>query len=308
MTTKRLFRQEHPILTGCLLLGLLMVAFWGGITFFVGSLFRPAKGSSLLHEEGIGVVELTGVIVSADDIIAQLTDFREQKGIKAIVLRIDSPGGAVGASQEIYEEVKRTNAVKPVVASMGSVAASGGLYAALGAGKIVANPGTLTGSMGVILKFANLEGLFDKIGYKSEVVKSGRLKDIGSPSRPLTEEERAMLQAMIDNVHDQFIKAVAESRKLPEAAVRAIADGRVFSGAQAKELKLIDQFGNLNDAVLLAARLAGLDTKTMPKLIYPEKHDFSLLSLLAGESGQSLLNKTHWQTPHLAYEWVVSPL
>ena len=117
-----------------------------------------------------------------------------------------------------------------------------------------------------------------------------------------------MLQAMIDDVHGQFVKAVAESRKLPEEAVRAIADGRVFSGAQAKELKLIDQFGNLNDAVLLAAQLAGLDTKTMPKLIYPEEKDFSLLSLVAGEAGQSLLNKTRWQTPVLAYEWAVSPL
>jgi len=194
------------------------------------------------------------------------------------------------------------------VASMGSVAASGGLYAALGAGKIVANPGTLTGSMGVILKFANLEELFHKIGYKSEVVKSGHLKDIGSPSRPLTAEEREMLQAMIDDVHGQFIRAVAESRKLPEETVRAMADGRVFSGAQAKSLKLIDQFGNLNDAVLLAAQLAGLDTKTMPDLVYPEKGEFSLLSLLAGETGQSLLNKTRWQTPALAYEWAVSPL
>jgi protease-4 len=305
---KRLFRQEHPVLTGCLLLGLLMVVFWGGITFFVGSLLhRPGKGA-LPHKEGIGVVELTGVIIAADETIAQLTEFREQKNIRAIVLRIDSPGGAVGASQELYEEVRRTNAVKPVVASMGSVAASGGLYAALGAGRIVANPGTLTGSMGVILKFANLEELFHKIGYKSEVVKSGRLKDIGSPSRPLNEEEREMLQTMIDDVHGQFVKAVAESRKLPEEAVHAVADGRIFSGAQARELKLIDQFGNLNDAVLLAAELAGMDTTTMPKLIYPEQHDFSLWSLLAGAPGRALLDKTRLQTPVLAYEWTVSPL
>lgn len=306
--TKRLFRQEHPILTGCLLLGLLMVAFWGGITFFVGSLFRPSKAELFHGKEAIGVIELNGVIIAADETIAQLTEFRKQENIRAIVLRIDSPGGAVGASQELYEEVKRTDKVKPVVASMASVAASGGLYAALGARKIVANPGTLTGSMGVILKFANLEELFQKIGYKSEVVKSGRLKDIGSPSRPITAEEREMLQAMIDDVHSQFIKAVAESRKLPEEAVRAIADGRIFSGAQAKELKLIDQFGNLNDAVLLAASLAGLDPKTMPELIYPEEHEFSLFSLLAGETGQALLNKTRLQTPVLAYEWAVSPL
>ena len=306
--TKRLFRQEHPILTGCLLLGLLMVAFWGGITFFVGSLLKPSKAEIFSAKTGIGIIEITGVIVTADDILAQLTEFREQENIKAIVLRIDSPGGAVGASQELYEEVKRTDKAKPVVASMGSVAASGGLYAALGARRIVASPGTLTGSMGVILKFANLEELFDKIGYRSEVVKSGKLKDIGSPSRPMTPEEREMLQAMIDDVHSQFIKAVAESRKLPEETVRSLADGRIFSGAQAKALQLVDQFGNLNDAVLLAASLAGLDTTAMPEMFYPKPEKFSLLSLLAGEAGQNLFNKTRFATPVLAYEWTMSPL
>lgn len=306
--TKRLFRHDHPILTGCLLLGLLMVVFWGGITFFIGSLIRPSKAELFRAKEGIGVIELTGVIVSADETITQLTEFRQQPNIKAIVLRIDSPGGAVGASQELYEEVKRTNAVKPVVASLGSVAASGGFYAALGATRIVASPGTLTGSMGVILKFANLEELFSKIGYKSEVVKSGRLKDIGSPSRPMSAEEREMLQALIDDVHGQFVRAVAESRKLPEDTVGALADGRIFSGAQAKEFKLIDSFGNLNDAALMAAGLAGLDTKVMPHLIYPEEKGFSLLSLLTGEAGQALLNTTRLPTPVLAYEWAVSAL
>lgn len=279
-----------------------MLFFWGGITFFVSSLTNPSK-AELFRKEGIGVIDVKGVILESEEILDYLVAFREEPKIKAIVLRIDSPGGAVGASQEIYDEVRRTNGLKPVVASMGSVAASGGLYVSLGAGKIVANPGTLTGSMGVILKFANLEGLFDKIGYKNEVVKSGRLKDIGSPSRAMTEEERQMLQGMIDNVQGQFVKAVSESRSLPEEEVKKIADGRIFSGEQAKDLGLIDQLGNFNDAVILAAGLAGMKTETMPELIYPKGEDFSFLRLITGEKGESLLRQTGLSGPILAYEW-----
>ena len=297
-----LFRHKHPVLSGLLILGGIMLFFWGGITFFVASLTGPAK-SELFLKEGIGVIEVKGVILEAEEILADLVAFREEPKIKGIVLRIDSPGGAVGASQEIYDEVRRTSAIKPVVASMGSVAASGGLYVSLGASKIVANPGTLTGSMGVILKFANLEGLFEKIGYKSEVVKSGRLKDIGSPSRPLTGEERLMLQGMIDIVQSQFVLAVSESRSLPAAEVRKIADGRIFSGQQAKEYGLVDQLGNFTDAVMLAADLAGMKTEKMPELIYPEEEDFSFLRLMTGKKSESLLQHTGLSGPILAYEW-----
>lgn len=279
-----------------------MLFFWGGITFFVTSLTGPSK-SELFLQEGLGVIDVKGVILESEEILANLVAFREEPKIKGIVLRIDSPGGAVGASQEIYDEVRRTSKVKPVVASMGSVAASGGLYVSLGAGKIVANPGTLTGSMGVILKFANLEGLFDKIGYKNEVVKSGRLKDIGSPSRPMTEEERQMLQGMIDNVQEQFVQAVSESRSLPAAEVRKIADGRIFSGQQAKEYGLVDQLGNFSDAVMLAAELAGIKSDKMPELIYPREDDFSFLRLMTGKNSESLLQQTGLSGPLLAYEW-----
>ncbi|MFQ6758693.1 signal peptide peptidase SppA [Desulfovibrionaceae bacterium CB1MN] len=279
-----------------------MLFFWGGITFFVTSLTGPSK-SELFLQEGLGVIDVKGVILESEEILANLVAFREEPKIKGIVLRIDSPGGAVGASQEIYDEVRRTSKVKPVVASMGSVAASGGLYVSLGAGKIVANPGTLTGSMGVILKFANLEGLFDKIGYKNEVVKSGRLKDIGSPSRPMTEEERQMLQSMIDNVQEQFVQAVSESRSLPVAEVRKIADGRIFSGQQAKEYGLVDQLGNFSDAVMLAAELAGIKSDKMPELIYPQEDDFSFLRLMTGKNSESLLQQTGLSGPLLAYEW-----
>ena len=279
-----------------------MLFFWGGITFFVTRLTGPAK-SELFLKEGLGVIDVKGVILESEEILANLVAFREEPKIKGIVLRIDSPGGAGGASQEIYDEVRRTSKVKPVVASMGSVAASGGLYVSLGAGKIVANPGTLTGSMGVILKFANLEGLFDKIGYKNEVVKSGRLKDIGSPSRPMTEEERQMLQGMIDNVQEQFVQAVSESRSLPAAEVRKIADGRIFSGQQAKEYGLVDQLGNFSDAVMLAAELAGIKSDKMPELIYPREDDFSFLRLMTGKNSESLLQQTGLSGPLLAYEW-----
>jgi len=279
-----------------------MLFFWGGITFFVTRLTGPAK-SELFLKEGLGVIDVKGVILESEEILANLVAFREEPKIKGIVLRIDSPGGAVGASQEIYDEVRRTSKVKPVVASMGSVAASGGLYVSLGAGKIVANPGTLTGSMGVILKFANLEGLFDKIGYKNEVVKSGRLKDIGSPSRPMTGEERQMLQGMIDNVQEQFVQAVSESRSLPVAEVRKIADGRIFSGQQAKEYGLVDRLGNFSDAVMLAAELAGITSDKMPELIYPREDDFSFLRLMTGKNSESLLQQTGLSGPLLAYEW-----
>ncbi len=279
-----------------------MLFFWGGITFFVTSLTGPSK-SELFLKEGLGVIDVKGVILESEEILANLAAFREEPKIKGIVLRIDSPGGAVGASQEIYDEVRRTSKIKPVVASMGSVAASGGLYVSLGAGKIVANPGTLTGSMGVILKFANLEGLFDKIGYKNEVVKSGRLKDIGSPSRPMTVEERQMLQGMIDNVQEQFVQAVSESRSLPVAEVRKIADGRIFSGQQAKEYGLVDQLGNFSDAVMLAAELAGIKSDKMPELIYPREENFSILGLLTGKKSESLLQQTGLSGPLLAYEW-----
>lgn len=307
MSQARLFRQEHPILTGCLLLALVMLIFWGGVTLLVASFGGTAKKDMFSRREGVGVIEIKGVITTPDEIIANLTEFREAAGIKAILLRIDSPGGAVGASQELYEEVKRTNAVKPVVASLGSVAASGGLYAALGAGRIVANPGTITGSMGVIVKFANLEELFGKIGYRSEVIKSGALKDVGSAERPMTEEERLMLQALIDGVHGQFVAAVASSRNLPEETVRGLADGRIFSGAQALEHQLVDALGNLNDAVLLAAELAGLGADKVPNLIYPAKKEFSLLSLLMGEKAQAALTRPLLMLPTLAYEWTMSP-
>jgi len=188
------------------------------------------------------------------------------------------------------------------VASMASVAASGGYYAALGATKIFANPGTMTGSIGVIIKFANLEKILDTIGYQTEVIKSGVNKDIGSFSRAMTDAERELLQTMIDNVHDQFIQAIVDDRKLSADKVRPLADGRIFTGSQAKELGLIDQLGNFTDAVDHAMLLAGLEGEK-PNLVYPEAKIFSFMDMLVGEKAQSVIKLLRPNPVSLMYQW-----
>ena len=190
----------------------------------------------------------------------KIKQLSETKGVKAIVLDINSPGGSVGAVQELYSQIQRVRKEKhiPVVALFGDVAASGGYYIAAACDKIVAHPGSLTGSIGVIFSVTNLQGLFQKIGFKMDPVKSGRHKDIGSPARPMTAEERELLQALIDDAYGQFVQAVATGRKLDVAAVKLLADGRIFSGAQAFEAKLVDKLGDSIDAIELAGQLAGI--------------------------------------------------
>lgn len=222
----------------------------------------------------VGVIQVVGPIVSSDRTVREIIDFGKDDSIEAVVLRVDSPGGGVGPSQEIYTEIERLTALKPVVVSMGSVAASGGYYVAAPADKIVANPGTITGSIGVIMGFTNYEELLEKIGLKSMVVKSGKHKDIGSPVRSMTDEDRAILQSLIDDVHRQFVSAIAKGREMDPDAVLPLADGRIFTGKQALELGLVDQLGNFRDAVTLAASLANIEDE--PRLVYPpkEKPDF----------------------------------
>jgi protease-4 len=184
----------------------------------------------------------------------------EQKGVRAIVLDINSPGGSVGAVQELYMQILRVRREKhiPVVALFDDVAASGGYYIAMACDRVVAHPGSLTGSIGVIFNVSNLQGLFGKIGYKVDPIKSGKHKDIGSPARPMTEEERRLLQSLIMDAYDQFVKAVAEGRQLPEDKVREFADGSIFSGRQALERKMVDKLGDSTDAIELAGQLAGI--------------------------------------------------
>ncbi len=227
----------------------------------------------------IALIRIEGIIVDSKDTVEELKDYVKDPSVKAIILRIDSPGGAVAPSQEIYEEVKKAAAKKKILVSMGSIAASGGYYIASPATKIIANPGTLTGSIGVIMEIPNIEGLLTKLGIKTEVIKSGKHKDIASMFRGIKKEEREILQGVMDNVHEQFIKAVAEGRKMLIEDVKKIADGRVFTGEQALKLGLIDELGNLEDTIQTAAKLSGI--KGEPVII-SKKEKFSFIDLLKG--------------------------
>ncbi len=259
------------------------------IVFFISILFavsiKIAKtlldgaDTSLSAKSGIGLVEVKGMILDSKETIRQLRHFLKQDGVKAVVLRVDSPGGIVAPSQEIYEEVKKFAAKKKIIVSMGSLAASGGYYISAPATMIYANPGTITASIGVILKLSNIETLMDKIGIKSHTLKTGKYKDSGSPFRNFSPEDRAMLQSVIDNTHEQFIRAVAEGRKLPIEDVRKIADGRILSGEQAKGARLVDRLGTLQDAIEEAGKLAGI--KGEPEVILPPKKKVNYMDLLA---------------------------
>jgi len=241
-----------------------------------------ADKSEFAITSGVGLVEVKGIIIDPLETVKQLHDFGKDDKVKSVVLRIDSPGGVVGPSQEIWSAVKILAKKKPVIVSMGSVAASGGYYIAAPATLIYANPGTITGSIGVLMKFSNLEGLMGKVGMKSFTLKTGKFKDVGSPSRPMSDEEKTMLQSVIESTHSQFVRAVAEGRKLPEDKVREIADGRIFSGEQALANKLVDRLGTMQDALDEAGRLGGIAGE--PGVIKPPKKKSFLLDMLVEES------------------------
>ena len=242
-------------------------------------------GLNKLSGEKVGIIEISGIINESKNILDKLKRFRTDNSIKAIVVRIDSPGGSVGPSQEILRAIKKTSLKKKIVASLGSVAASGGYYVAVGADGIVANPGTITGSIGVIMGFTNFQELMQKIGLIPVVVKSGKYKDIGSPVRKMTEKEKQILQNLSDQIHRQFINAIAAGRKMDPLKVEAVADGRIFSGEEAKRLGLIDRIGNLEDAVEWAGRMGGI--KGEIKSVYIKDKRLPFLQYLA----ESALNK-----------------
>jgi len=248
----------------------------GMILFFVlflASVLSGGKASPALSGIGadkVALVKVEGLLTSSEHIVEELNDYAEDASIKAIVIRVDSPGGGVVVSQEIYNAVKNAKKEgKKVVISMGSVAASGGYYISAAADRILASPGTLTGSIGVKMEFANVEKLLEKIGVKGMVVKAGEYKDIGSPFRTMTDQEKRLLQGVIDDVHSQFIEAIAQGRKIPMADVKAIADGRIFTGRQALGLKLVDELGDLPASIRAAATLAGIKGK--PRVVKKEK-------------------------------------
>lgn len=259
------------------------------VAIIVLSIIVGLFASGSITGDKVAVVELQGVIADSVEINQKIKDLGDRKDVKAVVVRIDSPGGAVGPSQEIHREIKKLSEKKTVVASLGGMAASGGYYAAVATNKIVANPGTITGSIGVIVEFFNAQELLGKIGLKGYVVKSGKYKDVGSPLREMSPEEQELIQSVINDVNGQFIKAVAEGRGIAPEAVEKIADGRIFTGAQAKEQGLVDELGSLSDAIALSARLAGIEGE--PAVEYTGKPKISFWKAMFGDASVDSLTE-----------------
>ncbi len=277
--------RKHPVILGLLLLFLVGVIFFLAV-YFLGSLTGKR---SLSLSDHVGVVTVEGVLRDSQDIVRQVEEFSRDEGIKAVVVRIDSPGGGVTPSQEIYDSLVELKTKKRIVVSMGSVAASGGYLIACAADKIVANPGTITGSISAIMHFANAEELLKKIGLKSSTVKSGKFKDIGSPTRPMTPEEKALIQDLVDDTYDQLLDVIARDRKIPKEALRKIADGRIFTGRQARKLGLVDDLGGMDYAVRLAGKISGIKGK--PEVAYPSKKKSTLWELILQQTISTLVGE-----------------
>ncbi|MBP1750450.1 MAG: signal peptide peptidase [Deltaproteobacteria bacterium] len=268
--------------------------------------YLAGEGSPGLSLSGNQIASLTleGVISDSRDFVDQLKDYGKRAAVKSVVIRINSPGGGVAASQEIYEAIKkfREETKKKVVVSMGSVAASGGYYAACGADKIFANPGTITGSIGVIAEWYNYGDLLRWAKMQDVVIKSGTFKDAGSGTRPLTDEEKVYFQSLINNMYNQFVATVASSRKMKYEDVRKLADGRVYTGQQAKADGLVDELGTYQDALDAAARIAGIQGE--PKILSPAKKSFSLLDILLGESRSALSLSPDRSESHIRFQYL----
>ena len=271
--------KKHPFVTVFFLLCFLSLLV---AVYTIRSL--SGGGIAIPSGDKIAIIEIDGVIIDSKETLEEIEGVSKNDKVKGVVIRINSPGGGVAPSQEIYSELRKLSSIKPVVASLSSVAASGGYYIASAANKIVANSGTLIGSIGVIMDFSNVQGLFEKVGLKNNVIKSGKYKDIGSPHRDMTLDERRLLQSVIDNVHGQFISAIVDGRKLDRELVEKVADGRVFSGEQALVMKLVDSLGTINDAIEITATMASIEGE--PKVYYTKKDksliDFILENTYAG--------------------------
>jgi protease IV len=288
--------------SGCLVL---VIGFFF-LAFFV-ALSRQDSGELSLSTNKIAVIPIEGEILESRDTLELLRKYAGNTTVKAIVMRINSPGGAIAPSQEIYSEIRKTRqrSGKPIVASLDSVGASGGYYIAAGCDEIVANPGSITGSIGVILDWMEVDDLIHWAKMRRETITSGAMKAAGSPFRQLTDAERQYLQRIVLQLHQQFVKAVAEGRngKITEAQVAQLADGRVFTGEEALSLKLIDRLGNLDDAVTLAARKAGV--RGEPSTIYPRRREHTLLDLFTDSNdSQSMIERiAARRMPRFLYRW-----
>jgi len=296
---------------------LIVVGVFVGISFLVmgGGLFALAgavssdggddkESSGSITGPRVALVEVKDVIMTSEDIVRQLKKYDKNKNVKAIVVRVESPGGSVAPSQEIYEAMRNIReAGKPIVVSMGDMAASGGYYISIGGTKIFSNPGTLTGSIGVILQYPNYMGLMDKVGVQYNTVKSGKMKDVGSPFRKSTDEETKYLQDLIDNTYNQFVGAVSHERGIPMDELKEIADGRVLTGWQAYEYGLVDTIGSYDDAIKYAAMLGGIEGE--PKTV-KEKKKQTFVELLNSQIADNPLNRAYdmFGTPRLQYKLV----
>ncbi len=278
-----MFARRHPFLFFFMIIsGCLTITFLG--FFGIVGLGSIVIGTQISNQQGnekgnIGIVEIEGMILSSKKIIQDIKTFRDNDDIKVIILRIDSPGGGIGPSQEIYREVMKTKTSKKIITSMGSVAASGGYYIASATEGIIANPGTITGSIGVIMEYANIMEIAKKIGISPVVIKSGEYKDMGSPLRELKDNEKQLLQGLVDELHNQFVSDAAKGRNIELKTMAGLSDGRVYTGQTALKLKLIDRLGNLDDAVDWAGELGNIKGKLTP--VYPKEDKITFIRRLA---------------------------
>ena len=247
-------------------------------TFQLGAWFAGDSSDGLGKK--VGIVNIIGPIVSAEPTVKQLETFRKRSDVTAIVIRIDSPGGLVAPTQEIYEKIKSIRDEKPIVASMATVAASGGYYIALGGDTIIANPGTIVGSIGVVINYPIMTELLEKVGVEFETIKSGELKDVGSYSRKVTDADRAHLNEMVDDMYNQFVTAVSDNRPITKQQVITLADGRVYTGLKSKDLGLIDLIGTFEDAIKMAGSMGQISG--VPKTIQVNKKRPPILDWLSG--------------------------
>ncbi|UCC43286.1 MAG: signal peptide peptidase SppA [Candidatus Zixiibacteriota bacterium] len=287
--------RTRDVVVAVIIGGAFLVAFAFFALMFVG-LFSSSDGIDLAGlGDNVGVVDLFGTIEEASGriVIEQLDRWADNSSIEAVVIHINSPGGGVAISQEVFDAVSRLAAEKPVVAAMAEIAASGGYYVACGADRIVANPGSLTGSIGVIFQFHTFGGLMDKVGIGTETIKSGEFKDVGTYEREMTKKEELMLRSVVMDSYEQFLQVVAESRSQELDDVRRLADGSIYTGVQAYNLGLVDTLGGLHEAIQVAAELAGLGGK--PSVVRPYRREkigiFDLIGSVLGNLGHRLENQ-----------------
>lgn len=292
-------RRRSDLVVGILLIASFLLILWMAI-----GLFRTPqqKGSISITGSGdVALIEVQGMIADPASIIQHLKTFSERKDVKAIVVRMESPGGVVAASQELYDAMVRTREKeKPLVVSMGSLAASGAYYAALGGDSILANPGTLTGSIGVLMDFPEVTKLFNKVGIEFHSVTSGPYKGAGAPYNEWDEQTREYYKSIVMDTYDQFVSTVANERHLSIDHVREIANGKVYTGSQALDLELIDKLGNLHDAILLAGRMAGVEGE--PTVVKPRSQEMRMWDLLFGDVEQVINKISYGPIPQYRYK------